>query len=183
MLKPWQMGESKTLAKGFGKELREVLFTNPNTGKQEKFYLIGQKDWSITLPITKDNMVVAVRQFKQGCNEIVLELPAGTTDFKGEDPETVARRELLQETGYKAEKMISLGPNLPMSRNSWTRFFTFLALGCEKVQEAKLDLLEDIETVLIPYQKWLEMCQSEISEIKDASSVVATLKAMKYCQK
>lgn len=181
MIKPWPMGKVEILFKKFGKELRRVFFTNPNTEKEAEYLLIGQKDWSVTLPITKDNMVVAVRQFKQGCNKIILELPAGTADFKDENPETVARRELLQEAGYEAGKIIFLGPPLWMaSRNSWTRFFVFAGLGCEKVQEAKLDRSEDIETVLIPYQRWLEMCQSEL---EDPSSIIATFRAMKYCQR
>ncbi len=181
MIKLWPMGTSETVAKKFGKELRRVMFTNPTTQKQEEFYLIGQRDWSVTLPITKDNMVVAVSQYKQGCNKIILELPAGTTDFKDESPETVARRELLQETGYQAEKMIFLGPPLWMaSRNSWTRFYVFVGLGCEKTQTVNMDSSEEIETVLIPYQRWLEMCQSELEE---PSAIIATFRAMKYCQR
>ncbi len=180
MLKLWKMGKSETVAKGYGKEFRRVMFTNPATQKDEEFCLIGQRDWSVTLPITKGNMVVAVSQYKQGCNKVLLELPAGTTDFKDENPETVARRELLEETGYRAEKMIFLGPPLWMaSRNSWTRFFVFVALGCEKTQAAKLDSSEEIETVLVPYQKWLAMCQSELEE---PSAIIATFRAMKHCQ-
>ena len=180
MLKTWQMGTSETVAKKFGKELRRVMFTNPTTLSEEEFYLFGQRDWSVVLPITKDNMVVTVSQYKQGCNKIILELPAGTADFKEENPETVAQRELLEETGYQAEKMIFLGPAQWMSsHNSWTRFFPFVALGCEKVTVAKLDSSEEIETVLTPYQRWLELCQSEIEE---PSTIVATFRAMKYCQ-
>lgn len=180
MIKPWEMGKSEVLAKGFGKELRRVMFTNPTTQSEEEFYLFGQRDWSIVLPITEDGMVLAVRQYKQGCNKIVVELPAGTTNFKDEDPETVAARELLEETGYQAEKMIFLGPPQWMaSRNSWTRFFPFVAFGCKKVKEAKMDSSEEIETLLIPYKEWLEICQSQI---EDPSVIVATFRAMKYCQ-
>ena len=135
----------------------------------------------MVLPITKDGMVVAVSQYKQGCNKIILELPAGTADFKDENPEAIAARELLEETGYRAEKMIFLGPAQWMaSRNSWTRFFPFVALGCEKVKAVKLDSSEGIETVLIPHPKWLELCRSEVEE---PSTIVATFRAMPYCQK
>ena len=178
MLKSWKMGLSETIAKKFGKELRRVMFQNPTTSQDEEFYLIGQRDWSVVLPITKDGMVLAVRQYKQGCDKIILELPAGTADFKDENPESVAQRELLEETGYKAEKLIQLGSPLWMaSRNSWTRFFVFVAINCEKVQEAKMDSSEEIEPVLISRERWLELCQSEVEE---PSAIVATFRAMKY---
>lgn len=176
IIRAWKMGESKTLIKKFGKELREVMFLNPATNKEEEFILFGQRDWSVILPITRDGRVITVRQYKQGGNKIMVELPAGTADFKEEKPEEVAKRELLEETGYQSDELISLGsPQWIASRNSWTRFHCFLAVGCEKLKEAKYDASEEIEVKLVPLKRWVEMCRTEIEE---PSAIVATFRAL-----
>lgn len=127
MIQSWTKRLSEKIAGKFGKSLHRTIFTNPATGQEEEFYLIEQRNWAETLPITEDGMVVAVKQYKQGCDKIILEIPAGTADFKDELPEVVASRELLQETGYEAKQIIPLGPPFgcqpeirqPVSGSSW----------------------------------------------------------------
>jgi len=178
MIQLWQLIKQESLIKKFGKEMRKAIFKNPVNGEEEEYLLFGQRDWSVILPVTEDNMVVTVLQFKQGCNKIIHELPAGTADFTTESPEETARRELLEETGYQSEKMIFLGPPLWMaSRNSWTRFFPFLASDCKKIKPGKLDEIELIESKLVPLKRWIEMARMEIEE---PSAVVATFRALPY---
>jgi len=177
-LKPWLPGESEILAKDFGKELRKTKFQNPTTGDVQDFILFGQRDWSVILPFTSDGHVIAERQYKQGCNKIYIDLPAGTTNFANEQPIVVAERELLEETGYKAKEVIFLGPALWMaSRNSWTRIWPFVALGCEKIQPAKIDANEEIETLIFSIEDWLKFCQAEL---EDHSAYVATMRALPH---
>lgn len=57
------------------------------------------------LGITDEDEVVFVRQFRAALGDFVLELPAGLMDVQGEPPETTAKRELLEETGYSAERV------------------------------------------------------------------------------
>ncbi len=53
--------------------------------------------------------VVMVRQFRPvlGCE--MLEIPAGKLDMPGEDRLSAARRELVEEVGYDAPKLVELG--------------------------------------------------------------------------
>jgi len=182
MLQAWRRGEEKELARGYGKSLKSVIFINPLTGKEEEYILFGQKDWSIILPITVDEKVVAVRQFKQGCNKLILELPAGTASFEEETPEEIAQREFEEETGYEADKFINLGPPLWIaSRSSWTRFWTFLALGCEKTKESKLDDSEQIEVELFSLREWIKMTTGTAEEsIEETSSITTTHRAIPH---
>ncbi len=57
--------------------------------------------------ITGDGKVVLVRQWRQPLDAFTLELPSGGVDA-GEDPEEAAERELLEETGYRAEGLVRL---------------------------------------------------------------------------
>lgn len=61
-----------------------------------------------TIALTPDNKVIIARQFRPGPEVIMDELPGGGHE-PGEDFETAARRELLEETGYIAEEMQFLG--------------------------------------------------------------------------
>ncbi|MBS3995290.1 MAG: NUDIX hydrolase [Alkaliphilus sp.] len=56
------------------------------------------------VPVTEDNKIVMVRQYRKPVEDFLLEIPAGKLD-KDELPESCARRELEEETGYKAETL------------------------------------------------------------------------------
>ena len=84
------------------------------------FYVINSVDWVNILPITSDNEVVFVEQYRPGTNSITLELPGGMID-KGETPLKSAKRELEEETGYitsKWKKLGSVHPNPAILNNN-----------------------------------------------------------------
>jgi ADP-ribose pyrophosphatase len=58
--------------------------------------------------IDRDDNVLLVHQWRTPAAQVLLEIPAGTLDVdnatgKTEDPDLAARRELEEETGYRAE--------------------------------------------------------------------------------
>ena len=55
----------------------------------------------VILPLLADGRVCLIRNYRMTVGETLLELPAGTLDA-GEDPAETARRELTEETGYRA---------------------------------------------------------------------------------
>lgn len=179
ILRKWKkIGKPKILAQGYNKKIERQKFLNPKSKKIEDYYLIGQNDWSIVLPITNDGKVIYVRQYKQGCDEIVIELPAGMPDYKNEKPKEVMKRELMEETGYKAQKIISLGSFFMSTRNSSARFHAFLALGCKKVAMQELDANEEIEIGNASIKEWLKMITK--GKIKEHSSIVTTFLSLPH---
>jgi 8-oxo-dGTP pyrophosphatase MutT (NUDIX family) len=174
---PWKkVGSPKVLAEEYGKKLVIQKFRNPHTGKAEEYSLFGQKDWSVILPVTESSEVISVEQYKQGCDGIVLELPAGTKEPRDKTMAAAARRELVEETGFRATRVIHLGPpQFIATRSSWTRFYMFLGLGCEKVAEPVQDTSEVIKVRRIPLDAWIDRC---LKVLVEPSAIVATFRAL-----
>lgn len=83
------------------------------------------------VPITKDNQIILVEQFRKPVNRVVLEIPAGK--FKGgESPKECGMRELEEETGFKAEKLELLGEMVMSPGYSNQIVYMFRAEGLSK---------------------------------------------------
>jgi 8-oxo-dGTP pyrophosphatase MutT (NUDIX family) len=85
-------------------------------------------NWTTIAAVTDDGQFVLIRQHRHGINAVTLE-PAGGIIDPGEEPEASALRELMEETGYEAREVVSLGwvhPNPALQAN---RCFLFLARG------------------------------------------------------
>ena len=61
-------------------------------------------DFAVVVAVTEQGELVIERQYRHGIEKVIWELPAGAIE-PGEDPQEAAKRELLEETGYKAEKL------------------------------------------------------------------------------
>jgi 8-oxo-dGTP pyrophosphatase MutT (NUDIX family) len=85
---------------------REVEFT-PGAPLQT-YHAIGQSDYLAIVARTPDGRIPIVRQYRPAIEAFSWELPAGLVD-PGEQPIDSARRELMEETGYPARAIHSLG--------------------------------------------------------------------------
>ncbi len=65
------------------------------------------------LPLTEENEIVMVRQFRYPFNKVICEIPAGKLDSKEEDLVEAALRELKEETGVSCEKLTFIGDIYP----------------------------------------------------------------------
>jgi ADP-ribose pyrophosphatase len=123
---------------------------SPRTGDAHEFYLLTCADWCNIVPITAAGEVVMVRQHRYGTDEETLELPGGMIDPGDPSPLEAARRELLEETGYRADAIVQTGVIAPNPALQSNRTFSFLARDVVRVGEVSLDGGEDIEVVTVP---------------------------------
>ena len=115
------------------------------------------------LAITDDDKVVLTEQFRKPLDRRVIDLPAGLAgDGHGQEDEdlvTAAQRELVEETGYKAQDMLYLthGPSSAGLTDEVITFFR--ATGLRKVGPGGGDKSEDIvvhEVPLVGIDEWLK---------------------------
>ena len=79
------------------------------SGSDKKpFYSLKLADYTTLFALTKKNEVLLVRQYRPAVERTMLELPSGVVD-PGESPLAAAKRELVEETGYRAGKVYFLG--------------------------------------------------------------------------
>jgi len=110
---------------------REVEFAPGQ--KPEVYHAVGQLDYLAILARTPDGRIPLVRQYRPALESFTWELPAGLLE-KGEDPPAAAARELLEETGYPARAIDSLGaPASPCTGRLSNRVHSFFVDTGERV--------------------------------------------------
>lgn len=103
----------------------EILRSN---GQEGIYGVVEKEDGAIIIPIDGDR-VWLVEQFRYTIQERALEPPQGTWDRPIEDPEELARGELQEEIGLKAEQMTKLGTMWIAYGFTRQREHVFLASG------------------------------------------------------
>ena len=79
-------------------------------------------------PTDPDPRVILIRQYRHAAAGFVWEVPAGRRD-PGETPEACAARELREETGFAAQRLIPLTSIYPTPGFTDERIHLFLAMG------------------------------------------------------
>ena len=144
----WKRISSREIADCRVFKVREDLCERASDCEKSTFFVIENPDWVNVIALTKDDQVVLIEQFRQGTQEIILEIPGGMVD-EDESAEASARRELLEETGFSSAEFILLGTSAPNPAIQGNTIYHFLALGCEKIAEPKFDEHESVVTKLV----------------------------------
>jgi 8-oxo-dGTP pyrophosphatase MutT (NUDIX family) len=116
------------------------------------FVVLDTPRWANVIPITRDNRIVMVEQYRHGIDEVTLEIPGGMVEI-GEDPLTAAERECLEETGYRGDgRAILLGDDFPNPAFMNNTHYCYAWFNCECISKQSLDLNEDIEILEVPVE-------------------------------
>lgn len=136
------------------------------------------------IALTNDDKLVLVKQYREPLQKVVIEAPAGLVgDIDDQESiETAARRELLEETGYHANKLEVVG-TFPVSPGISTEQMTYvIATDLEKREEGGGDSTEEIEVleldIRIATSHLIEIAKSG-EELVDAKLFSAILFACK----
>ncbi len=127
------------------------------------------------IPVTDNNEVIMVRQYRYAFETAMLEIPAGKLE-PGEDPFEAVQRELEEESGVIAKKIEYLGEIFTTVAIFDEKIHAYLATELE-FKDAHPDEDEFLEVVRIPLEKLVEMVMN--GEIRDSKTQIAILKADK----
>lgn len=144
----WERLEEELVFDGRIFELKTVSYFRKKKNQKEKYHFINSTDWINIIPITPQNEIVMINQFRIGIDNVTLETPGGLVDSHEKDPIITARRELMEETGYEVDEVEFIGkafPN-PAIQNNTIHFY--LGKNAKKTGEQNLDPGEDIEVTL-----------------------------------
>lgn len=169
-------GSPIVLAENHGKRLVDQSYTNPLSGKDIIYTIFDASIISVIIfGLTTEEDVVAIKQFRPGAGEVIIELPGGNRN-KNESLIEAARRELTEETGYTASEIIPMPNKLWIDPVACTPYiYSFLALGCHENVDPRHDENETIETLTIPLSYWMDMIYD--GEISDMKTIAITLLA------
>lgn len=126
------------------------------------------------LPIDDMGNIVLVRQFRYPYDAVLLEIPAGKLDHGTEYTQACGERELLEETGYAAGEMISLGVMYP-SPGFLTETVHLYAARQLKFDAVCPDEDEFVETVRMPVAELEDKIAR--NEVRDAKTITAMYRA------
>lgn len=126
------------------------------------------------LPVLPDGRIVLVKQYRYAAGRKLLEIPAGTLE-PGEKPLECARRELREETGYKAGEMVNLMSCFMAPGYSSEAIHFFIA---RDLREVGKDLEPDEEIERLTLKEAVN--KVEENAIEDAKTMIGILYL--YCQ-
>jgi len=166
--------ESKTVYRGRLLQVQEDTIRLPD-GKTSRREYIVHPGAAVMLAMPDAGTVVMERQYRYALRDHVYELPAGKIDA-GEDPLDTAKRELLEETGYRAADWRHLLTTFPVVGYSNERIELYLARDLEYVGHA-LDDGEFLEVFTLPLAEAMRWVRS--GRIVESKTQMALLIAEK----
>jgi ADP-ribose pyrophosphatase len=129
------------------------------------------------LPLLNDGRVCLIRSRRLTVNETLMEVPAGTRE-PDESPLETARRELAEETGYRAKSFEELLTYFPSPGVLNERMWIYVANGLTEGAPAR-EPNEEIENLIVSFDEALAMIDRR--EIQDGKTVLALLMYRRIC--
>src|SRR5262245_21912210 len=156
--------------------VEEVRLPNGNLVSLE---VIRHPGAAAVVPLDGNGDVILVRQYRHATGTWILEIPAGKLDHPGEPPDACARREVEEETGFRAGTLIPLGWIWTTPGFTDERIWLYLARDLTPAR-ASLQADEVLTVDRLPLAEAARRAAD--GEITDGKSVCALFRAMASIQ-
>ncbi len=170
--------DSKTIFKGRVFNVREDRALLPD-GREARREVVEHGGGASVVALDAGCNVYFVRQWRYPFGAELLEIPAGKLDAD-EDPAECARRELCEEAGVAAGRLVDLGEFYATPAYCTEVLHIYLALDLKETEQ-NLDDGEFLDVVKIPFKKALTMAVN--GEIIDAKTQIGLLKTFFWLNK
>lgn len=167
----WKVSSSeKQKVDRFGVVIEKVIVPN---GEERNFSYLDFAKGVCVLPITKDNEIICLKQYRHAMKSWQWELPAGMIDTDSDSPLETAKKELEEETGNKAEHWLDLGSFYPSPGSTTEEIYLFAATGLI-ASEQRLESSEQIELHNLTMQEVKNLIKQ--GEFKHGAGLAAVLR-------
>ena len=122
---------------------------------------------SAIVPLTENNTLLMIKQYRHATGGFIWEIPAGTLD-PDETPLQCAKRELIEETGFSAKAWQTLGEITPLPGYSDERIHIFLATDLTPASQ-DLDMDEILHVHEVRFDNAVRMVHR--GEIEDGKTI------------
>ncbi|WP_162055170.1 NUDIX hydrolase [Pontibacter pamirensis] len=174
---PWKVLKSEMVVDEKWYKLRRDHVALPNGLEMDDYYVSVRPNVVLVFPLTEDNHVIFVRQYKHAAGDIFIELPGGVVDENETEPTEAAKREMLEETGYTIDEVELLLEVTDNPTKDTNRMYYYLARNVKKVAAQDLDESEAIEVLKIPLHEVADMISE--GKIQVSGSVALCLLALR----
>jgi ADP-ribose pyrophosphatase len=146
----------------------EEIVTRPD-GRSASLQFIVHPGSVAILPLVDDDHLCLIRSLRLTVDKTLIEIPAGTRE-PNESPLETARRELAEETGYRADRMEELAVFYPSPGITNERIWIYAAHGLMAGDPAR-EPNEEIENLVVSWAEAMQML--ERGEIQDGKTIIA----------
>ena len=169
-LREEQIG-SEPLFRGHVIDLTRDTVRLPN-GREATREVVLHRGAVAILPLLPGGEVLVEEQYRYPHDRVFLEIPAGKLDSRDEDPLSAAHRELAEETGYRAGRMLYLGEYIPSPAILSERIHLYLATDLREGEQS-LDEDEFLSVRRIPLSDLVDaVLRGEIPDGKTQTAVL-----------
>jgi len=147
-----------------------------NDGQRHPRDLVEHPGAVVILPLVDETpgqeTVAMIRNRRFAVDDTLLELPAGTLEPAPETPESCAKRELIEEAGYEAQRVELLCDFYTSPGFCDERMFAYLATGLGQVGQ-RLEANEQITVDVMPLGRVLDLARA--GEVRDGKTLATLL--------
>lgn len=147
--KKWKLLSKKDVSPSKWFPVEKRSYQLPDGKIVEDFFVTTLEDCVHTIAITKDGLVVMIKMFKQGADELMIQFPAGRVESKHSSIAHAAIAELEEETGIlvKESELKFIGKLALMSTKATELVHYYLVTNAQLNSNQNLDENEDIEVL------------------------------------
>jgi ADP-ribose pyrophosphatase len=178
----WRIKSTKQI---YSNDLIKLFEDTLDLDGEDKIYIRAiRRNYSTIVPFISKNELLVIRSYRHLVDSIQVEAPSGYIE-DAESPDQAAKRELQEETGYEAKKIVSLGYytlDYTMFEQKGNVFAAYDLIDNNtaegKSKKQSLGKMEKIETDIVTIYG-IKQLLSE-GKILNAASIVAFHKALDF---
>lgn len=147
MVKRWKTVESRITYQDPWLKVRSDRCEAQSGHVITPYHVLEYPTWVNVVALTPEARIVLAREYRHGVGDIVVGLPGGGMEPGDASPDEAMRRELREETGYTAGRLIRLGRSYANAGTQNNIMWSFLAVDARQTHEPAPDANEEIEVV------------------------------------